>query len=188
MELPPYRLPTIRGITIHMAQKSRQYLQKAGTIILAAAALMWFLTSYPKPQNSGQKADILNSYAGRLGKFLEPAVKPIGLDWKSSIAVISGAAAKETVISTYAAIYGVSSEDNTGIREKIRSDPAFSQLSAYSLMVFVLLYFPCLAAIVVFYKESRSIRETVFQIFYTTAAAYITSLIIYQGGKLAGLG
>jgi len=130
------------------------------------------------------------SFAGRLGKGIEPLLKPLGFDWRLGIAIIAGFAAKEVVVSTMGTIYGVGEADETSqsLRSRLANDPKYSKLIAYTFLVFILLYIPCMAAMAVFLRETRSWKELLFQISYTTALAWFISLMIYQGGKLFGLG
>jgi len=130
------------------------------------------------------------SLAGRLGKGIEPLLKPLGFDWRLGIAIIAGFAAKEVVVSTMGTIYGVGEADETSqsLRSRLANDPKYSKLIAYTFLVFILLYIPCMAAMAVFLRETRSWKELLFQISYTTALAWFISLMIYQGGKLFGLG
>jgi len=130
------------------------------------------------------------SFAGRLGKFIEPVIKPLGFDWRLGIALVSGFAAKEVVVSTMGTIYGVAdpNEESESLRDKLATDPHYSHLIAYAFLVFVLLYMPCMASLAVFLRESGSTRELLFQIGMTLAMAWIMALIVYQGGKLLGLG
>ena len=225
MELPPYRIPTLRSLVIHMWERSWLYLRKAGTIILGISIIMWFLMTFPVKDQfdrdydsqietaaqsyqsgritaeeqkriiasvEGMKASesIEYSFAGRIGKFIEPVISPLGLDWRLGIALFSGFAAKEVVVSTMGTIYGVGEvdEESSSLRQKLSSDPEYSPLIAYAFLVFILLYMPCMAAMAVFLRESGSLRELLFQVGYTTALAWIMAFIVYQGGKLLRLG
>jgi ferrous iron transport protein B len=222
MELPPYRMPTLRSLLLHTWERAWLYLRKAGTIILGISIVMWFLMSFPdrtsysndnvtaiqQPDISSSPGEISNkeienikqdnksaiaaerlkdSFAGHIGRFIEPIIKPLGFDWRLGIALISGFAAKETVVSTMATIYGVSGEDkgSESLRQKLAGDPKYSKLKAYA---FLLLYVPCMAAMAVFLRETRSWKELLFQLSYTTVLAWTISLVIYQGGRLIGLG
>ncbi len=225
MELPPYRVPTLRSLVIHMWERSWLYLRKAGTIILGISIIMWFLMTFPvksdfsrdyaalsasavesqargeitpiqlqKTLNGYEGAEaaekIEYSFAGRIGKLIEPVLKPLGFDWRLGIAIFSGFAAKEVVVSTMGTIYGVedTDADASSLRQKLASDPAYSRLVAYAFLVFVLLYMPCMAAMTVFLRESGSVKELFYQIGYTSILAWTMALIVYQGGKLLGLG
>lgn len=199
MELPPYRLPTVRGIAIHVWERAWQYVKKAGTVILAFAVMMWVLLTYPTipasqleglSEGDATRAALEYTAAGRIGKAIEPVLRPLGFDWRIGVALIAGLGAKEVVVSTLATAYSLSSEDPEArdLRAALRSDPGLSPLSATALMVFVLLYVPCLATVAVILRESASLKVTVFAVVYTTAIAWVGALIVYQGGRLLGLG
>jgi ferrous iron transport protein B len=299
MELPPYRVPTIKGILIHMWERGWMYLRKAGTIIVAVAVLIWIGFTFPQepkysrdyeamtaqieesfaqqiaPIATGfgakldkikenevlakfmevdskfsaaveeveegseeyaalekerevafeklnerypekahlytqysaltsakdeQLAEIENamaaeqmekSYAGRVGHAIAPFFKPLGFDWRSSIALLAGFAAKEVVVATYGTLYSMGEtdpEEAAPLREAIQKDPFWSPLKALTFMIFCLLYIPCFVATVVFHKEAGSWRWTGFLVLYTTVSAWVASFIVYQGGMLLGLG
>jgi ferrous iron transport protein B len=130
------------------------------------------------------------SIAGRLGRIIEPIIRPLGFDWRLGIAIISGLAAKEVVVSTMGTIYGVGKVDegSESLRQNLATDPRYSKLIAYSFLVFILIYAPCLAAMAVFLRESGSVKEALFQFSYTILLAWGMSMVIYQGGKYLGLG
>jgi len=182
MELPPYRLPTFRSVITHMWMRAWMYIKKAGTLILVAAIAIWFLSNYPKTnttsisENEIVKIQIENSYAGQIGKFIEPVFRPLGFDWKGSIALLTGFAAKEVVVSTLGVIYGTGDSDvaSESLQSALQNDSIFgkSPLIAYTFMVFVLLYVPCLAVVAVFLKEFGW-RWTTFLIFYTSVVAWL---------------
>ena len=224
MELPPYRVPTLRSLVIHMWERSWMYLRKAGTIILGISIIIWFLMTFPVKHEFGQdyvsmiqaartahqQGTILTSvmetetaryeaamgaerieysFAGRSGKFIEPILKPLGFDWRLGIALISGIAAKEVVVSTMGTIYGVveSGGQSGSLRRTIASDPKYTKLTAYAFLVFVLLYMPCMASMAVFLRETGSVKELLFQFGYTLGLAWTVALVVYQGGRLLGL-
>jgi ferrous iron transport protein B len=220
MELPPYRVPTLINTTRHMWFKGAQYLHKMGGIILVASVLVWALGYYPvnvdyskdytneiasiEKQNIKNKSELINnllieknsekqsnSYIGRIGKFIEPVMRPLGFDWKMSVSILSGVAAKEIVVSTIGVLYNANDDDNsTNLVTRLQSEKdengnlRFSPLVAYSFLIFILLYFPCLASITAISKESGSWKWAAFTMFYTTFLAWITSLLIYQIGSL----
>ena len=207
MELPPYRLPTIKGLFVHMWERAKIYVKKAGTVIFAGCLLVWFLSNFPRPISSdtpvsnqasvylNEKAILENSYAARLGKAIAPAFKPLGLDdWRLSVGLIGGFVAKEIVVGTLGTLY--SGENTTHkvenlrqiLRQQKRPDGSklYTPLSAYALMVFILLYVPCIATIAVIKRETNSWRWPLFAFFYTTAIAWVLAFLVYQGGKLLG--
>ena len=219
MEMPPYHLPTLRSIAIHMWERSVLYLKKAGTLILAASILIWFITNYPanveyskdydaakmqiteqydeeaaKPllaqldqEQAGEKLAL--SYAGQFGHFIEPVIKPLGFDWKMGVGLVSAVAAKEVLVSTLATIYSVgdAEENAQSLQEALAGDAAFSPLVAFSLMVFTLIYSPCLAVLAVVRRETNSWKWPAFSFVYSTTLAWVMSFVVYQGGRLIGL-
>lgn len=196
MELPPYRLPTFKGTLIHMWERGWLYVKKAGTTILAMAIVMWCLVSFPTMPaapglSPGQNAEqaLSHSYAGRVGRVLEPALRPLGFDYKVSMALFAGFAAKEIVVSTMGTIYSLENagEKPEALREALRADPVFRPLVAFTMMIFVLIYVPCMSAMITIHKETGSWKWTAFTVFYTCGLAWIMSFIVYQGGKLLGL-
>jgi ferrous iron transport protein B len=198
IELPPYRVPTVRSLVLHMGERSLLYIRKAGTMILGISIIMWFLMSFPQQhdrtfadENQQIAYNLEHSFAGQLGKLTEPLIKPLGFDWRMGVAIFSGFAAKEVVVSTMGTVYGVgrnTDESSTSFRQRLGEDPQYSRLIAYAFLVFVLLYMPCMSAMAVFLRETGSVKELIFQIGYTTALAYVMALVVYQGGKLLGLG
>jgi len=301
MELPPYRMPTLKSVVIHMWERSSLYLKKAGTIILAASILMWFLTTYPKDIEYSKDYDALvaqaeeaytqqvdeevlskltieeieqneqlatlidtlqtaeekfaeatkeleedsleyvkleeekmaankdleiangelypyaekyvaltqelkeekgkieneiageeleKSYAGQFGKMIEPAIAPLGFDWRIGVALVSGASAKEVIVSTMGTIYSIGdgNEDAYSMTKALQNDPHMNPLVAYALMVFVLIYSPCLAALAVMKRETGSWKWPAVSMVYSTTLAWILTFIVYQGGKLLGFG
>ncbi len=197
MELPPYRAPTIKGLFIHMWERGVVYLKKAGTIIFVGCVFVWFLSNFPwNPQYSAfEKME--KSYAGRLGKTIAPVFRPLGFDnWKVSVGLVGGFIAKEIVVGTLGTLHSVAEadEESETLRQALQNatrpdgSKLYNPLVAYSLMVFVLLYIPCVAAIAVIKRETNSWRWPAFTALYTTAVAWIIAFIVYQGGRFLGLG
>ncbi|MDR1996743.1 MAG: ferrous iron transport protein B [Candidatus Margulisbacteria bacterium] len=187
MELPPYRLPSLKYLFIQSWIKLQLYLKKAGTIILLVSVLIWGLTSFPGlPEDySGEFSPIEYSLAGRLGKIIEPTIKPLGFDWKIGIALVTGIAAKEVVVSTLGTIYSLEDadledEEATALKDKLHRDPVFTIPTVLALLAFVLLYVPCLAASAVFHKEAGSIKYTCIYFVYTTGAAWLAAFFIQR--------
>lgn len=188
MELPPYRMPTARNATLHMWSKGSQYLHKMGTVILAASIIVWALGYFPRHEGQSQQEQIENSLMGRMGKAIEPLVEPLGFNWQMGVSVLTGAAAKEIVVSSMSVIYtGESDADETSatLKAKLQSatdahgNKVFNPIVAYSFMLFVLLYFPCIAALAAIKREAGW-RWMVFEIVYTTAVAWLASFVFYQ--------
>ncbi len=188
MELPPYRKPTARNAIIHMWSKGKQYLQKMATIILAASIIVWALGYFPRHEGQTPQEQIENSYMGMMGKAIEPVVAPLGFNWQMGVSVLTGAAAKEIVVSTMGVLYtgeADATEESASLKEKLQTstkpngEPVFNPIVAYSFMLFILLYFPCIAALAAIKREAGT-KWMVFEIFYTTVVAWLVSFIFYQ--------
>ena len=182
MELPPYRMPTAKVVARHTWDKGKQYLKKMGGIIMIASIIIWFLGYYPNHEAYATTAEQQeNSYIGRLGKAIEPAIEPLGFDWKMGIGILSGVGAKELVVSTLSVLYTNEDDvENINLSERIPITP----LAAYGYMLFVLIYFPCIATIAAIRQESGSWKWATFAALYTTALAWIVSFVVYQIGSL----
>ena len=182
MELPPYRMPTSKAIFRHTWEKGVQYLRKMGGIIMVASIVIWALGYYPRPDASSDLAQQQeNSYIGRIGKAIEPVMEPLGFDWKLSIGILSGVGAKELVVSSLGVLYADDAEaDQTTLAERLPITP----LVAYGYMVFVLLYFPCIATLAAIRQEAGSWKWAAFAATYTTVLAWIMSFAVHQLGGL----
>jgi ferrous iron transport protein B len=228
MELPPYRMPTIKSTTLHMWYKGSQYLRKMGSIILLASILIWGLSYYPRhvkySADYDNQIELINnsrsisesekqlqatalelnkasehqeqSYIGRLGRFIEPAIQPLGFDWKIGISIITGLAAKEIVVGSMGILYhaDLEADENSGsLLEKLQQQEhtsgalkgkkVFTPLVAFGFMLFVLIYFPCVAVIAAIKKESNW-KLAFFSMVYTTAIAWVVAFLSYQIGSL----
>ena len=207
MEMPKYRLPSFRLIWHTVSNQAMMYLKKAGTYILAASLLIWFASNYPKhldiEESYNQKIEnavsqeqkqelsnqlslynLENSYLGYIGKFTEPIFEPLGFDWRMSVALETGLAAKEIVVSTLSILYGLGEDNNEtsdSLIEKIKNNIPFS--SAISFIVFVMVYIPCLAASMVFAKEAGGWKYLAYLFVFTTGSAWILSFITYNVTK-----
>ena len=182
MELPPYRMPTSKAIFRHTWEKGAQYLRKMGGIIMVASIVIWAYGYYPRPDASADLAQQQeNSYIGRIGKAIEPVMEPLGFDWKLSIGILSGVGAKELVVSSLGVLYADDAEaDQTTLAERLPITP----LVAYGYMVFVLLYFPCIATLAAIRQEAGSWKWAAFAATYTTVLAWIMSFAVHQLGGL----
>ena len=182
MELPPYRMPTSKSIMRHTWEKGAQYLKKMGGIIMIASIIIWFLGYYPNHDAYETVAEQQeNSYIGQLGRAIEPVIKPMGFDWKLGIGLISGVGAKELVVSTLGVLYVDDPEaDEASLAERIPITP----LVAFCYMLFVLIYFPCIAALAAIKQESGSWKWALFAACYTTGLAWLVSFAVYQIGGL----
>lgn len=228
MELPPYRIPTLKNTTIHMWHKAVQYLRKMGTVILMASILIWALSYFPKniqfdtdyaamnqkveanqqltpAQKDKQIKDIAmlqeserqeKSYIGQIGHAIEPVIRPLGYDWKIGVSILTGLAAKEIVISTMGVLYqeDVSDDAEVGhLQRKLQEqrfqkgdragELVFSPLVAFGFMVFILIYFPCIAVVAAIRKEAGW-GWAIFSMVYTTGTAWFLAFLIYQVGSL----
>jgi len=228
MELPPYRVPTLRSTSIHMWHKAVQYLKKMGTVILVASVVIWALGYYPRDHqytmnydgaiqtiknDAGLSQDAKddrvslletrklsehqeNSYIGKMGHFIEPAISPLGFDWRIGVSIITGLAAKEIVVSTMGVLYQVdlsAKNSEATLKDKIlaqeyTSGPktglhVFSPLIALTLMVFILIYFPCVAVIAAIKKEGNW-KWALFTMFYTTGLAWALAFLTHYIGGL----
>ena len=182
MELPPYRMPTSKSILRHTWEKGRQYLRKMGGIIMVASIIIWFLGYYPNHDAYETKQEQQeNSYIGHLGKAIEPVIAPLGFDWKMGIGILSGAGAKELVVSTLGVLYNdendIESEETTSKLEQSISKN-MTPLKALCYMIFVLLYFPCIATLVAIKNESGKWRWALFSAAYSTACAWVCAWLV----------
>jgi len=214
MELPPYRMPTAGSLLVQMWTRAWLYVKKAGTVILGAAILLWFLTYYPKPpanyvapaafdQTSAaggvvfseitdpvqqQAAELSYSVAGRVGRLLEPAIRPLGFDWRIGTALVGAVAAKEIFVAQMGIVFAVGEADETSdkLRQSLRN--RYSSLAGLCIMIFALISTPCIATFAITRQEAGSVKWALAQTFGLTALAWIITFITYQGGMLLGWG
>jgi len=200
MELPPYRRPSLRWVMMQMYERAKVFITDAGQIILAISIVLWFLASYPQPEDYDTltpRDRISQSYAGRLGHAIEPAIEPLGFDWKLGIGLITSFAAREVLVSTLATIYNVEEADETSVDLRTalqnETDPetgerVYTALVAVSLMVFFVLACQCMATVAIVKRETNSWRWPIVMFAYMTGLAYVGSLVVYQTGLFLGLG
>jgi ferrous iron transport protein B len=233
MELPPYRAPMLKGLMIHMWDRSKIFLRKMGGVILIGSLVIWLLSSFPREvrfsmdyeseiaainarygismaevkselreelvrerdravsaiEAEKTKEKMEKSYIGHIGKALAPVFAPLGMDWRASVAVLSGFVAKEIVVSTLGVLHAVGA-DETEKSEALKlalKKSGMTPLSAYAMMAFILIYIPCLATVSVIRRETNSWKWTIFSISYSTILAWGIAFLIYQGGKGIGL-
>ncbi len=214
MELPSYRLPNIRTVLLNMFQNGWMFVKRAGTVILAISIILWALTAFPRiaattadaadntvantaaAELQSQAPDLKESYAGQLGKVIEPAIAPLGFDWKMGVALIASFAAREVLVSTLSILYNVdkdSDADSPSLIEAVRDakqddgvTPAWSPLTALTMMVFFVLACQCMSTVAVVRRETNSWGWPIFMVAYMTVLAYVASFITYQGGKALG--
>jgi ferrous iron transport protein B len=199
MELPPYRIPTLRVIFRHMWDKGQQYLKKMGGVILIAVILIWALEYFPAGgQSSNQTTRLESSFISKIGKTIEPVIKPLGFDWKMGVSLITGAAAKEVVVSTMGVLYDSGHYPEQGQKKNLqyflanekyadgpkKGEIVFTPLVGISYLMFILIYMPCVAVVATVRKESGSWKWALFLISYTTLLAWVLSFLVYQIGSM----
>lgn len=211
LELPPYRVPKLSSVLRMMFERAWVFLKEAGTVILACTIVLWALLSFPRApepsagapaqaaaveESSARALALERSYGGRLGKTLEPALAPLGFDWKIGVGLIGAFAAREVFVSTLGVVYGVAGgdEDTTPLRQRINAEvrpdgrPRYTPLTGLSLMVFFALACQCMSTLAVVRRETKSLGWPLFLFAYMTTLAYVASLAVYQGGRLLGFG
>ncbi len=196
MELPPYRLPGVRDVILQMLERAWLFLKRAGTIILGISIVLWFLTTYPKLPNPDATAteQLAHSYAGRAGHVLEPAIKPLGFDWRIGIGLITSFAAREVFVSSMGVIFGVenSEEDTAPLRDALRGArwptgaALFTPLVCLTLMVYYVFAMQCVSTVAVVKRETNGWKWPLFQIAYMTGTAWLVCFVIYQTGRALG--
>ena len=183
MELPTYKVPSVKGVLLHTWEKVKGFLKKAGTIILACSVALWILSSFPL----GVKYGSGDSLLGMIGSFIAPIFAPLGFGtWQAAVAIISGLAAKEVVVASFGTLSGMEGDDKEGITTILQD--LFTPLSAFSFMAFTLLYTPCFASIAAIRHETNSYRWAMTMCGITLVTAYVVSFLIYNIGLLAGFG
>ncbi len=203
LELPPYRIPDPRSTVRMMLERAGVFLREAGTVILACTIVLWVLLSFPRPAEhppgeapeAASQHALEQSFGGRLGRAIEPALAPLGFDWKIGVGIIGAFAAREVFVSTLGLVYGIGEQDDEAIplRERIQAErhpdgrPVYTPLVGLSLMVFFALACQCMSTLAVTRRETRSWRWPVFMFVYMTALAWVASFVVYQGGRLLGL-
>jgi ferrous iron transport protein B len=229
MELPPYRIPMIKSLMIHMWDRSKIFLRKMGGYILIGSIVVWTLSAFPQhisyskdyaseieqvkrsyqaemaaekdseknilerkmdlavdrliKSKAAEKAE--KSYMGRIGKVIEPVFAPIGIDWRGSVALLTGFVAKEIVVSTMGILYAADQKDSKALENALVSS-GMTSTAALAMMVFVLLYMPCLATLSAIRRETASLKWMIFSISYSTVLAWIMAFLVYQGGNMIG--
>lgn len=193
MELPPYRIPTMKSVFIHMWERAVIFIRKMGTVILVGSIVIWFLSSFPEKkvystdyeQEKAQEA-IAFSFIGRMGRTIEPFFKPLGFSWREGVALITGFFAKEVIVSTMGVLYSSGgNEKGQEVSLFLREKSGLTPVTAYAFLVFVLIYTPCLASIVAVKQETGSFKWTFFSIFYQISLAWIMAFLIVRIGAFA---
>ena len=185
LEMPPYRVPHWGSVVRMMWERSQVFIKEAGTVILVCTIAMWVLLSFPR--NDDPSEQLQESFGGRMGHAIEPALEPLGFDWKTGIGIIGAFAAREVFVSTMAVVYGLDEQvdqDSPVLRDRVRDE--FTPLKCFSLMAFFALACQCMSTIAVVKRETGSWRWPIFMFGYMTALAWVASFAIYQGGLLLG--
>ncbi|MBI4800067.1 MAG: ferrous iron transport protein B [Desulfarculus sp.] len=217
MELPPYRTPTLKGLLIHTWERTWEYVKRAGTILLAVSLVVWALMSFPglseqdearfaslaaqaqgeedqkEIANQKASAELGGTVAGRLGRALTVLTDPLGFDWRTNVALVGGLAAKEVIVSTMGTAYSLGQGAKKGadaepLAKRLQDSPGWTPLSAFALLVFVMIYSPCIATLVTIRRETGTWRWPLFSMVHNTLIAYLMALLVYQGGRALGLG
>ncbi|NUN70982.1 MAG: ferrous iron transport protein B [Bacteroidetes bacterium] len=191
MELPTYRMPSLRNTIIHMWERSVLFLKNAGTIILGVSIILWFLATYPKMESGSPSERLAHSYVGQAGQFIEPVLRPLGFDWKIGIGIISSVLQREVFVGTLGTIYNIENadEENSTLREQMLRDvnpatgaPTFTLLTAICIMVYYVLAMQCLSTVAVVRRETNGWKWPAFQFIYMTLLAYAGTFLTYRIG------
>jgi ferrous iron transport protein B len=194
IELPPYHLPTVPTVLMQMLERSLLFLRRAGTVILAVSTVLWFLSTYPRQLAMPADQQLAHSYAGMMGRFIEPAIKPIGFDWRIGVSLVSSFVAREVFVSSMGTIYSVGTRDSnpdtvsTQLRDRLQHDPKFSPLLAVCIMIYYVLAMQCLSTVAVVYRETNGWKWPMFQLAYMTALAWVATFFVWHIGNALHLG
>jgi ferrous iron transport protein B len=193
LEMPDYKMPALKSVLLHMWERARLFLTRAGTVILGLSILIWAASTYPKSEGTASQ-QLANSVAGQAGHLIEPIIKPLGYDWKIGIGLISSFAAREVFVNTMSVVYSVESEDEDlqPLRQRLQGEkwddgrPVYTPLVCLSLMVFYVFAMQCMSTIAIVRRETGGWKWPMFQLGYMTATAYVMSLLVYQIGRAMG--
>ena len=199
MELPPYRVPSLRSILLQMWERAGVFLKKAGTIILGASIVLWFLANYPKIDHASPSEQLQHSFAGRAGHLIAPVISPLGFDWKIGIGLISSLLQREVFVSTMGTIYNIENSETSdwslSLRQQMQKDrdpltgmPTFTVLTAICIMVYYVLSMQCLSTVAIMYRETNGWKWPFIQIGYMTALAYGVTFTVFRAGVFLGMG
>src|SRR5579884_97728 len=197
MELPPYRLPSLKTALLQMLERAGLFLRRAGTVILAVSVVLWFLAAYPKHSELPTDQRMAHSFVGQIGRGIEPALKPLGFDWKMGIGIVSSFIAREVFVSAMGTVYNVEDAEQNGqvdLQSKMRADTdprtgrhVFTPLVAVCLMVYYVLAMQCMSTLAVVRRETNGWKWPLFQLAYMTGLAWVVTFVVYQSGHLLGL-
>lgn len=191
LELPPYRMPSLKNILIQMWERSVLFLKRAGTIILGVSIILWFLATYPKSEVENPSERLAQSFVGRAGKIIEPVIAPLGFDWKIGIGILSSLLQREVFVSTMGTIYNIqdSNENSVSLQEALRNEidpetglPRFTILTAICIMVYYVLAMQCMSTVAVMKRETNGWKWPAFQFIYMSGLAYVVTFIVYRIG------
>lgn len=200
MELPPYHVPVLRSVVLHAWDRTWMYVRKAGTIILAISIVMWALMYFPRLPEDGADfqspneraaAGLAYSFAGRLGLAMAPVSQLAGFEWQTNIALIGGFAAKEVVVGTLGTSYSmgeIEAKEAAPLSERLAHDPDWNPLRAFALMIFVMIYAPCLVTMAAIRRESGSWKWALFSTAFNTTIAFALAVLVFQAGRALGFG
>ena len=197
MELPPYKLPSLFSVLRQTWDRSKLFLQKAGTIILGVSIVLWFLATYPKVEGVGPSEQLKQSFVGKAGQLIEPVIRPLGFDWKIGIGIIASLLQREVFVSTMGTMYNIQNADNdtASLRDQMRNDinpetglPVWTTLTAICVMVYYVLAMQCMSTVAVMRRETNGWKWPLFQIGYMTALAYGVTFLVYKTGLMFGWG
>ncbi len=199
MELPPYKMPSLKSLLLHMWERSVLFLKKAGTIILGVSIILWFLASYPRLDNATSAEQLKHSFAGQAGHMIEPLIRPLGFDWKIGIGLVGSILQREVFVSTMGTIYNIQNADNdegsVSLRQQMQQDkdpitgqPVFTALTAICLMVYYVLAMQCMSTVAVMRRETNGWKWPLFQVGYMSTLAYLMTFVVYRTGLWMGWG
>jgi ferrous iron transport protein B len=185
LELPAYQVPLLRDVFCNAGLQSWWFIKRAGTIILLVNVVLWALMYYPHPE--GEEGALETSYMSRIGRFFEPVSQYAGFDWRDNVALIGGAAAKEVVVSSMITMYEIEGDEEEDQDERLalrlRSEKGWSPFKAFAMLLFVMLYSPCVATCMVIWRETGHIKYMLAAIFYTNILAFFLAVVVYQIGN-----
>ncbi|MCX6955240.1 MAG: ferrous iron transport protein B [Verrucomicrobia bacterium] len=195
MELPPYRMPRVKDVALHMLERAWIFLRRAGTVILGISIVLWFLSAYPKaPEGATDQQQLAQSFAGRAGHLIEPVIKPLGFDWQIGIGLISSFAAREVFVSTIGVVFNAEAKDDdtAPLRQAMLAAKwpdgraLFTPLVCFTLMIFYVFAMQCMSTIAVVKRETNGWKWPLFQTAYMTGTAWVLSFIVFQAGTALG--
>ncbi len=195
MELPPYKMPSIKSVLLQVWTRAMHFLRRAGTVILGVSMILWFLATYPKSGHATPSDQLKQSFAGRAGRFIEPVIRPLGFDWKIGLGLVGSVLQREVFVSTMGTIYGIKDANetagNNSLRERLQQDVdpvtgqhTFTLLTAVCLMVYYVLAMQCMSTVAIVRRETNGWQWPLFQIAYMTGLAYIVTFAVYRVGQI----